>query len=186
MTNEQDILGSSGNSISRRRIEAVLGLRDGDAIRVLNTMHSLIDVGDNLKLLHASFADFLLDPSRSKEFTVDIGEARKTLGLAYIQEICNIDCTCFRCIMAGTFLISALPLQLRTWWPLSKLGGSNPIWHSSFQPSSIVRHLDSPVSLPKSWKLRILMVNMCHMYAWHHGRGTPLRISCKGSARLLG
>jgi len=154
MTNEQDILGSSRNSISRRRVEAVLSLRDGDTIRVLNSMHSLIDVGDNLKLLHASFADFLLDPSRSKEFAVDIGEARKTLGLAYIQNICNINCTCFSLhhgwYLFDTFLTSTLLLQLRPWWPLSKLGDSNPIWHSSFQPSSIVRHLDSPDSLPKS------------------------------------
>jgi len=95
MLNEQDILGSPSNSTATSRIEAILGLRDGDARRLLNSMHSLIDVGDDLKLLHASFPDFLQDTSRSKDFVVNLSEAREMLGLAYIRAICNPSRTCF-------------------------------------------------------------------------------------------
>jgi len=94
MSNAADILGSSSNSTSQKRIEVILNLRIGDAKRLLNSMHSLIDVGKDLKLLHASFQDFLLDSSRSKEFFVNLQEARVMLGLAYIQAICTRSCMC--------------------------------------------------------------------------------------------
>ena len=92
MSNEEDILGSPSNSTSQNRMEVILDLRAGDAKMQLNRLHSLIDVGEDLKLLHASFQDFLLDPSRSKDFVVDLVEARMKLGLAYIQAICTRPC----------------------------------------------------------------------------------------------
>jgi len=94
MSNEVDILGSPGNSTSQRRIEIILNMRSGDARRFLNSLHSVINIGDDLKLFHASFQDFLLDSSRSKEFVVNLPEARVTLGLAYIQAICTCPCMC--------------------------------------------------------------------------------------------
>jgi len=95
MSNEEDILGSPSNSTSQKRIEVILNLRVGDVKRLLNRMHSVIDVGDDLKLLHASFQDFLLDPSRSEDFVVNLPEARVMLGLAYIQGICTCSCMYF-------------------------------------------------------------------------------------------
>jgi len=92
MPYEEDILGSPSNSTSQRRMEAILNLRAGDAKRLLNRLHSLMDVGEDLKLLHASFHDFLLDPSRSKDFVVSLQEARRMLGLAYIEAICTRPC----------------------------------------------------------------------------------------------
>ena len=94
MSNERDILGLPSNSTFQRRIEVIVGLRIGDTKRLLNSMHSLIDVGEDLKLLHTSFHDFLLDPSRSKDFVVNLPEARKMLGLAYIRAICAPPCMC--------------------------------------------------------------------------------------------
>jgi len=91
MDGQQDIFGVL---LKSPRIEQILGLRDGDVKRLLRTLHSVIDVGDNLKLLHASFPDFLLDPSRSIDFFVDIAECRTVLGLGYIRAICNPSCTC--------------------------------------------------------------------------------------------
>jgi len=88
---EQGIIGALSKS---SRIEKILGLRNGDVRRLLRTLHSVIDVGDDLKLLHASFPDFLLDSSRSMDFFIDVTESRTTLGVAYIQAICNISCTC--------------------------------------------------------------------------------------------
>jgi len=92
MANEEDILGSN----SQRRIEVILNFRVGDVKRLLNSMHSVIDIGDNLKLLHASFHDFLLDPSRSNDFVVKLPEARRMLELAYIRAICSPPCMCLR------------------------------------------------------------------------------------------
>jgi len=91
LSEQQDIFGVLSKP---SRIEQILGLRDGDVKRLLRTLHSVIDVGDDLKLLHASFPDFLLDPSRSMDFFVDIAECHTVLGLAYIQGICNPSCTC--------------------------------------------------------------------------------------------
>jgi len=94
MSNEEDILGSPSNSTSQKRIEVILNLRVGDVKRLLNRMHSVIDVGEDIKLLHASFHDFLLDPSRSEDFSVNVPEARVMMGLAYIQAICTCSCMC--------------------------------------------------------------------------------------------
>ena len=87
---EQDIIGALSTS---SRIESILGLRNGDVKRLLRTLHSVIDVGHDLKLLHASFSEFLLDPSRSMDFIIDVAESRTMLGLAYIRVICNSSCT---------------------------------------------------------------------------------------------
>jgi len=95
MSNEEDIIGSPSNSTSQSRIEGILKLRFGDVKRLLNSMHSVINVGEDLRLLHASFHDFLLDPARSTDFVVNLPEARRMLGLAYIQAICYPPCTCF-------------------------------------------------------------------------------------------
>jgi len=91
MDGQQDIIGVLSKSL---RIENILGLRDGDVKRLLRTLHSVVDVGDDLKLLHASFPDFLLDHSRSMDFFIDVTECRTVLGLAYIQVICKPSCTC--------------------------------------------------------------------------------------------
>jgi len=91
LTAQQDIIGVLSKS---SRIEKILCLRNGDVKRLLRTLHSVIDVGDDLKLLHASFPDFLLDPSRSVDFFVDVVESRMMLGLAYIPAICNPCCRC--------------------------------------------------------------------------------------------
>jgi len=91
LTGQRDIIGVLSKS---SRIESILGLRDGDMGRLLRTLHSVIDVGDDLKLLHASFPEFLLDPSRSMDFFIDIAKYRMMLGLAYIRAICNPSCMC--------------------------------------------------------------------------------------------
>ena len=114
MSYEEDILGSPSNSTSQKRMEVILNLRAGDANRLLNRLHSLMDVGEDLKLLHASFHDFLLDPSRSKDFVVNLLDARMMLGLAYIQAICNRPCMCvhsrFCCPLFTHFFISSVEI----------------------------------------------------------------------------
>jgi len=97
MASEDDIFGSPANSSSPKRLEAILGLNPGAIRRILTDMHSLLKIGNNnedIKILHASFPDFLFDPSRSKDFFVNVAEARMELRLGYIRGICNPSCTC--------------------------------------------------------------------------------------------
>ena len=81
MPSKDDILRSPANSRSPKRLEAILGLYPGDIRRILTDMHSLLKIGsnsDDIKILHASFPDFLLDKSRSQDFSVDLEEACAT------------------------------------------------------------------------------------------------------------
>jgi len=97
MPRKDDILGSPANSSSPKRLESILGLKPGDICRIHNDMHSLLKIGNNqedIRILHASFPDFLLDPLRSKGFSVNLEEARIELGLGYIRAICSSSCTC--------------------------------------------------------------------------------------------
>jgi len=97
MPSEDDIFGSPANSSSPKRLEGILGLKPGGIRRILTDMHSLLKMGNNnedIKILHASFPDFLLDPSRSKDFFVNVTEACMELRLGYIRGICNPSCTC--------------------------------------------------------------------------------------------
>jgi len=114
MPNEKDVLGSPSNSTSQKRIEVILNLRVGDVERLLNRMHSVIDVVEDLKLLHASFQDFLLDPSRSEDFAVNLPEARLMLGLAYLQAICTCSCMCFRRWLCHLYCTHFSRSQLRS------------------------------------------------------------------------
>ena len=94
---KDDILGSPANSSSPKRLESILALKPGDIRRILTDMHSLLKIGSNqedIRILHASFPDFLLDPLRSKGFAVNVEEAQIELGLGYIRVICNSSCTC--------------------------------------------------------------------------------------------
>ena len=139
MSNEEDILRSPSNSPSRRRIETILNLRVGDATRLLNSMHSVINVGWDLKLLHASFQDFLLDPSRSKDFVVNLQEARMMLGLAYIRVICAPPCMYIYCWL---WLITALTFsrpQLNSLSTQVQPEDSNQTCQKCIKPSSTVR-----------------------------------------------
>ena len=108
LTEQQDIIGVLSKA---SRIKLILGLRDGDVKRLLRTLHSVIEVGDDLKLLHASFPDFLLDRSRSVDFFVDVSECRRMLGLGYIRAICNPSCTS-KLQLQGTFLTFVSRLRI--------------------------------------------------------------------------
>ena len=126
MSNEEDILWSLSNSTSQRRIEVILNLRFGDIKRLLKSLHSVIDVGEDLKLLHASFQDFLLNPARSKDHFVNLPEARVMLGLVYIRAICTRSCMCVPyqlCCLHCTYFFT----------PLAKIS-TNPEPAGKFEP----------------------------------------------------
>ncbi|ESK85364.1 nwd2 [Moniliophthora roreri MCA 2997] len=52
-------------------VEAFLMLQEGEVISTLRGMHSVLDIGgpyDTIRIPHASFSDFLRDPTRSGDF----------------------------------------------------------------------------------------------------------------------
>jgi len=60
---------------SPQKLGDILGLVKGDVRRCLLDMHSVVNIGDDyrdIQIYHKSFPDFLLDPSRSKEFNIKI------------------------------------------------------------------------------------------------------------------
>jgi len=67
---------------SPQKLGDILGYKRGDVQRCLIDMHSVVNVEDDnrdIQIYHKSFPDFLLDPSRSNEFAVDVGGAHDCL-----------------------------------------------------------------------------------------------------------
>jgi len=67
--------GTFAHLCSPLKLGGILGLNRGEARRCLTDMHSVVNVGDDkreIRIYHKSFPDFLLDPSRSNEFAIDL------------------------------------------------------------------------------------------------------------------
>ena len=72
---------------SPRNLGEILGLKRGEVRRCLIDMHSVVNVGDDkrdIQIYHKSFPDFLLDCSRSKEFTIDLEAAHDCLYFHFV------------------------------------------------------------------------------------------------------
>ena len=67
--------GTFARLCSPLKLGEILGLKRGEVRRCLTDMHSVVNVGDEIQIYHKSFPDFLLDPSRSKEFALDLQAA---------------------------------------------------------------------------------------------------------------
>jgi hypothetical protein len=70
------------------RIEEVLSLKPGDVELLLDDLLSIISLdGPNepIQLLHASIADYLLNPSRSGQLCIDIGMTHEMLARGYLN-----------------------------------------------------------------------------------------------------
>ncbi|KAF8967524.1 hypothetical protein BDZ97DRAFT_526631 [Flammula alnicola] len=82
-----------GLSDDRRRsplyIEGVLGYQPGDLDILLSDMHAVLNIPRDrtheISLYHASLGDFLLDPSRSQAFFIDVKKGHTRLARKYIQ-----------------------------------------------------------------------------------------------------
>ena len=67
---------------SPKKLGEILGLAKGDVRRCLMDVHSVVDIGDDnrdIQVYHKSFPDFLLDPSRSNEFAVNVEDSHDCL-----------------------------------------------------------------------------------------------------------
>jgi len=74
--------GTFAHLCSPPKLGEILGLKRGEVRRCLRDMHSVINIGDDnhdIRVYHKSFSDFLLDPSRSKEFAIDLQAAHDFL-----------------------------------------------------------------------------------------------------------
>jgi len=67
--------GAFARLCSLHKLGDILGLEKGDVRRCLRDMHSVVNIGDDhsgIQIYHKSFPDYLLDSSRSNEFTIDV------------------------------------------------------------------------------------------------------------------
>jgi len=74
--------GAFARLCSPQKLGDILGLENGDVRRCVRDMHSVVNIGDDhsdIQIYHKSFPDFLLDPTRSNEFAVNVDESHDCL-----------------------------------------------------------------------------------------------------------
>jgi len=74
--------GAFARLCSPPKLGNILGLENGDVRRCVRDMHSVVNIGDDhtdIQIYHKSFPDFLLDPTRSNEFAVNVDESHDCL-----------------------------------------------------------------------------------------------------------
>ncbi|KAF8951917.1 hypothetical protein BDZ97DRAFT_832186 [Flammula alnicola] len=72
-------------------IEGLMGYQPGDLDILLSDMHAILNIPQDrtreISLYHASLGDFLLDPSRSQTFFIDVKKGHTHIARKYIQLI---------------------------------------------------------------------------------------------------
>jgi len=113
---------------SPRTLGDILGLgRGSDVRRCLMDMHSVVSVADEdpyLQIYHKSFPDFLLDPSRSNEFAINVEDLRDTLFSYLVTSSFEHRDTTLRIL--GQVIVAGLPPDLNT--SSSPPNSSSPQW----------------------------------------------------------
>jgi len=70
------------------RVEEFLSLQPGDVELYLGDLNSLMSIGpEEIFILHASFTDFLVDPTRSKEFWINPPARHTTIARLCLQPL---------------------------------------------------------------------------------------------------
>ena len=89
------VLTQTDMSLTPKLLEDLFFLRHGDIYIVLSDLHSIMDVpapttdrtSSEIRILHASLGDFLLDKSRSSKFYIDAGKAHANLTLYFLKHL---------------------------------------------------------------------------------------------------
>ena len=113
---------------SPRTLGDILGLGRGDVRRCLIDMHSMVSVADEdryIQIYHKSFPDFLLDPSRSNEFAINVEDLRDTL-FSYLVVTSSFEHRDTTLQILGQVIIAGLPPDLNT--SSSPPNSSSPQW----------------------------------------------------------
>ncbi|KAF8811009.1 hypothetical protein BYT27DRAFT_6470260 [Phlegmacium glaucopus] len=82
---------------SARLIETILSYAPGDLQLILIDLHSVLDVPEmeddrgDLRALHASLEDFLMDPARSRNLFIDRGKAHAQIARHFLRYIRDYD-----------------------------------------------------------------------------------------------
>jgi len=74
--------GAFAELCSPPKLGDILGLKRGDVRRCLINMHSVVNIREDhsdIQIYHKSFPDFLLDPTRSNEFVVNVDDSHDYL-----------------------------------------------------------------------------------------------------------
>ncbi|KAJ8088120.1 hypothetical protein PM082_013671 [Marasmius tenuissimus] len=79
-----------GESATPACIELVLGLPAGQVALTLRGMHSVLNIrgfGDQIRLFHTSFRDYLLDQNRSRHFHIDTSTQTPAIARRWLQNL---------------------------------------------------------------------------------------------------
>ncbi|KAJ8080341.1 hypothetical protein PM082_017174 [Marasmius tenuissimus] len=71
-------------------IELLLGLSTGQVALTLRGMHAVLHIGgwaDVIRVHHTSFADYLVDPSRSQEFYIDPSAQKHFIAQQWLEQL---------------------------------------------------------------------------------------------------
>ncbi|KAK1215681.1 hypothetical protein PQX77_021686 [Marasmius sp. AFHP31] len=71
-------------------IDLVLGLPDGQVAATLRGMHSILDIrgsGDEIRIFHTSFRDYLVDQTRSGHFHIDVDTQKLVIARHWLQNL---------------------------------------------------------------------------------------------------
>uniref|UniRef100_A0A8H7XLX0 Nephrocystin 3-like N-terminal domain-containing protein n=1 Tax=Psilocybe cubensis TaxID=181762 RepID=A0A8H7XLX0_PSICU len=85
-----------GNYTNPEMLEKLLFLRPGDVVLLLGDLLSLVSLGGRnspIKIMHASLADYLLNPIRSRRFCIDLGITHSFLARGYLHRVSKITST---------------------------------------------------------------------------------------------
>ncbi|KAF8805596.1 hypothetical protein BYT27DRAFT_7258119 [Phlegmacium glaucopus] len=73
------------------KLEKLLFLKQGEVELVLSDLRSVLTVEDqSIRILHASLPDFLLNPSRSIDFYVNLGVSHAALARGYMRDASEV------------------------------------------------------------------------------------------------
>ncbi|KAF8802001.1 hypothetical protein BYT27DRAFT_7197458 [Phlegmacium glaucopus] len=93
------VLKQSIIPLTAELLEKLFFLRHGDAHIIFSDLHSIMDVPppstdrklSQIRIYHASLADFLLDKSRSVKFYIDAGNAHANLTQYFLKHLSKMD-----------------------------------------------------------------------------------------------
>ncbi|KAK1235921.1 hypothetical protein PQX77_000831 [Marasmius sp. AFHP31] len=93
MPPSKNIEGCSAEGCSTRTpacIELLLGLPPGQVAATLRGMHSVLDIrgpGDEIRIFHTSFRDYLFDQTRSNRFHIDVAIQKQAIAQQWLQNL---------------------------------------------------------------------------------------------------
>ncbi|KAH9477359.1 hypothetical protein JR316_0009565 [Psilocybe cubensis] len=170
-----------GNYTNPEMLEKLLFLRPGDVVLLLGDLLSLVSLGGRnspIKIMHASLADYLLNPIRSRRFCIDLGITHSFLARGYLHRILASEALRgskpIRVLYTEQFdhLNDYLVLQLKSTVPETYLADVI----SSITMNDFRRNL---IPLIKSSKPSQYLTLLCQLFYWDYNTSFTSKITLR-------